>query len=513
MARTWQIVATLVLLAIGLWQLRLAAGNLRREPRQDVPDLVVGLWLWLATTLLTLQPVSSALLWAALAAGLGLADKAKRQTLREPIVFADAAELPQVFTHPHFYIPFAGPAVVYGGGAALALATLFLFSLEPPVVAGLAPAARLAGILMIAAPIAAYFCRPAVTRAAGWLGRLRPTGEPETDARQLGLLASIAVHTVLARSERPARQARAGFPPIVVAPVPLPPLVLVQAESFFDIGRRLALGAPALLPNHAACLRQPGQHGQLRVSAWGANTIRSEFAVLSGLSDADLGLDRFNPYYAFARRRIDSLAWRLRQAGYLTICVHPYDRRFYGRDRVMPRLGFERFVGVEEFAPAKDRFVSDEALAAWINRTVEREGRAVFVYAISVGNHGPWNAPSGLTGEAELDGYIEGLRRTDRMLGMLANADWLRRRRGLLGLYGDHQPSLSRLAPLPDTDTDYLLIDPDATEAMRIDLDAHQLGQVFAERVAQRATKDLRPFQNHKVPNKFIESERINYNF
>ena len=75
---------------------------------------------------------------------------------------------------------------------------------------------------------------------------------------------------------------------------------------------------------------------------WGANTMRTEFAVLTGIPESALGYDRFNPYYGLARVPIESHVWRLRRAGYRTICLHPFDRRFFRRDLAMPALGFEQ---------------------------------------------------------------------------------------------------------------------------------------------------------------------------
>src|SRR5207253_969711 len=77
--------------------------------------------------------------------------------------------------------------------------------------------------------------------------------------------------------------------------------------------------------------------GRFAVPAWGAYTMRAEFAVLSGVPESELGYDRFNPYYALARVPLESQVWRLRRAGYRTICLHPFDRRFFRRDLALPR--------------------------------------------------------------------------------------------------------------------------------------------------------------------------------
>jgi len=66
-------------------------------------------------------------------------------------------------------------------------------------------------------------------------------------------------------------------------------------------------------------------------------------------------LDRFNPYHRFTSVPVSSLAWRLRAEGYRHDRLHPFDRTFYGRDRVMPNLGFDVFLGEEAFAGAQRR--------------------------------------------------------------------------------------------------------------------------------------------------------------
>ena len=81
-------------------------------------------------------------------------------------------------------------------------------------------------------------------------------------------------------------------------------------------------------------------------------------------------------------------------------------------------------------------------------------------FAMTIANHGPWNAPApdGVEmppGDLALQRYLSGLQATDRMVGVLMAA---LPQDGLLGLYGDHQPSLPEtFAALGFTDerTDY----------------------------------------------------------
>ena len=76
------------------------------------------------------RPVLSALAVAAAAAGLVLTDRVKRAVLREPVVFADRAELIEVLRHPRHLWRGAGRRVLPGPAAALDdLGFLFALSL------------------------------------------------------------------------------------------------------------------------------------------------------------------------------------------------------------------------------------------------------------------------------------------------------------------------------------------------------------------------------------------------
>ncbi len=161
----------------------------------------------------------------------------------------------------------------------------------------------------------------------------------------------MMVHVVIARDERPARRQAIGAPAIGAPAIIRErseagdgPIVLVQCELFFDARRLSPLIPRDLLSGFDACCAEAASFGRLQVPGWGANTMRAEFAALTGVAESTLGYDRFNPYYALARVPLESQVWRLRRAGYRTICLHPFDRRFFRRDLAMPALGFERFL-------------------------------------------------------------------------------------------------------------------------------------------------------------------------
>jgi phosphoglycerol transferase MdoB-like AlkP superfamily enzyme len=273
--------------------------------------------------------------------------------------------------------------------------------------------------------------------------------EPASDAARFGPLACFALHARMAAHERPARQARHQPQPAVL-PLnrPEPHLLLLQLESFCDPRR---FGLARALPNKDRLAASALKQGLLSVSAFGANTMRTEFAVLTGIDDAALGLDRFNPYFRFARQPLQSLAWALRGAGYQTACLHPFDPHFFGRDKVLPALGFARFDAAAAFTQAERMrgLVADAAIAARLQDELATATSPGLWYVISVAAHGPW------PGENPALGWADCMAATDAMLGTVMQAAQQSPRPVVIAAFGDHRPALREAQG--GTDTDYLV--------------------------------------------------------
>jgi hypothetical protein len=492
----------LVLTGLGWAACRFVA---RARPRLDwalAVDLAGPYGLFAILLAATARPWFAGATSFAVFGGLAFADKIKRETLLEPVMFSDMSEFIEIFRHPRLYLPFAGTGLVVGGFLAVAASLAALLALEP----GQWDWSPWPGAIAVAAALAlavASFQPPllgAIARFARWLA---PQAEPAADVARLGPIAVLPIYGAIARAERAQRR-----PP---PPAPLlaprlrssgPPIVMLQGESFFD-ARRLHPAMPAdLLPAFTHCAETGIQSGRFAVGGWGAYTIRAELAALTGIAPAALGFDRWNPYHAFARARLPSLAWRLREEGYRTICLHPFDPRYYGRHKIMPRLGFDAFLGEDYFAGGErvGPYIADAELARRAAAILRDEGRGVFLFVITMENHGPWRADgsalpdlapalSHMPDHGAVRGFLNGLTHTDALLGTLR--DTLRAGEGgLLAAYGDHLPSLPRaFAALNFTDsaTDYTIWSPQGGAGARRDLAAHELPDaIWAARTALR---------------------------
>lgn len=510
-----------ILLALFAWLMpRHVASARRASPAAlllDMAPFVLGAGL---LGLASGRPLFAGLVALALGAGFTLTDHTMRQTLREPVVFSEMSELPQVFTHPHLYLPFAGPGLVLGGAAAAIALGLALLVVEPPLWTA-RPLAALAGLALVAACGWLVAREPLLGAAAGALRRLAPTGEPFADAAALGPFGMLIAHTIIARAERRARQLALAAPALIrgrgePAGGVTRPIIIVQCESFFDARRLSPLIPRDFLSGFEACCASAVLSGRFDVPAWGANTMRAEFAVLTGIPESELGYDRFNPYYALARVPIESQVWRLRRAGYRTICLHPFDRRFFRRDLAMPALGFEQFLGRETLGGSNvPPYCPDPALAGDILRILDESGPRTFIFAITMGNHGPWLAkgppidpavsrlfdPAQVSDGAGLLRYLDGLRRSDEMLRVLMSGLEERGSAALLAFYGDHLPSLSGAFAhfgFADSSSDYAIW-PGAGAPQLRDLQAHQLGRLIVD-AALGAPSGLPPCAGAPAP-------------
>ncbi len=236
-----------------------------------------------------------------------------------------------------------------------------------------------------------------------------------------------------------------------------PDLIVWQSEAFFDPAILAGIDDDRHLPNLAA-LRRANRHGDLRVPTYGGLTSRTEFEVLTGIALAAFPGVQY-PYQRLVRRPLPALPHLLREHGYQTLAVHPYDPRFYRRNKVYPLLGFERFHAESEFAldDYHGFYVSDAALMRRVRELAEDRAPQM-VFAISMENHGPWTPDRPLPAEelaniavpAQLDAagadelrrYLHHLQRVDAALGELMR--WARDRDEptVVLFYGDHLPGM-----------------------------------------------------------------------
>jgi hypothetical protein len=296
----WQTLVGIALAAAGWGATRFVAQATLRSSRALALDLAPPVVLFVALAAMTARPVFAGAVLLALLGGLAFTDWVKRAILREPAVFSDIGELVELFRHPRLYLPFAGPGRVILGAVAALGAFIALLALEPPAW-GWWPWTAIpipAAAILLGWALHGPWLRQSADRLRG----LKPSGEPFRDAAALGPLAMHATYSLIARDERQARRSLANrqAPALIGRAACEQPVFVVQCESFFDARRLHPAITDSLTPSFAQACRTGAQYGRLTAPAWGANTMRPEFAVLTGIDEPTLGFDRFNPYFAFA---------------------------------------------------------------------------------------------------------------------------------------------------------------------------------------------------------------------
>ncbi|GHS82280.1 capsular polysaccharide biosynthesis protein [Pseudomonas sp. PAGU 2196] len=467
--------------------------------------LHVGLWcvgfglLYALTARPLFSGVNLLLLWVLIV----LVSNSKYHSLREPFVCADFEYFSDAVKFPRLYLPFFG----FGKAAVLAVGFLVYlwaglrFEVPGARVEALLPVVIGLGLLRLghrrvvpsfdaerdvrgwglAASLWRYFwaarapvdqaglgspfaCEGSVRAAGAFAGKPAPTGDGGGVGSPVDCEGSVRAAGAFAGKPAPTGNGLAD-------------LVSVQSESFFDV-RGLWPGVRAeVLGEYDVLASQALARGKLQVAAWGANTVRTEFAYLTGIPSERLGVHRFNPYRVLARRGLPSIASRLKALGYRTVCIHPYDGGFYGRNKVLPALGFDEFIDVRAFDASQKAgpFIGDCAVAQKIRELLEAPGRTqpLFIHAVTMENHGPLHLESVAEhelpawfdrplqpGMQDLAPYLRHIGNADRMLGMLRETLLSQPNEALLCFFGDHVPILPEVyqaVGAPAGDTDYLI--------------------------------------------------------
>ncbi len=365
-----------------------------------------------------------------------VASNAKRMLLGEPLVFSDLALLVGVVRHPRFYFTAISASqrwmlALGAAGAVIALALLFSWHWRPHLIG--------AGLALLAIGVLAGLLR------GGSYDGIAATPELARDFERYGMVATLLLYWWRWR-ETPDPQPCIALSPPLVGRTPVPPevIVIVQCESFCD-PVEITDDPGNTLEGLAAARAAAWQWGTLDVSGFGAYTMRTEYGVLFGRTEQELGFRRYDPFLTAAGEASFALSARLGSAGCRSLFVHPHDLRFYSRDRLMPAVGFDALIGEEGFAPRSPdagRYVDDRTLGASLAALIDQAAQPTLLYAVTMENHGPWDSATARDAAGRRDAYLRHLQSSDAMLSNLIAHLSRDGRPALLVFFGDHRPSI-----------------------------------------------------------------------
>ncbi|WP_417462888.1 LTA synthase family protein [Kordiimonas sp.] len=472
---------------------------------------ITSLLVYISFAVLLGHPIIAFAGWLLVYGGFTIVSNLKNGVLGEPLVAHDLETARHLFIYPEFYVDYVGSTrlLTVVGTFITAIVVSYIFEPSFAGMQSVLPSwtAWALGLISwtlamaVAGKLLGSFLSPERARRMGF------TFDINTDVARFGHFPLMLFYAVMLMNKERSAVLSVKHKPLTHPGTGVgtaPDIIAMQAESYFDVDRLYHL-IPGY-ENHGwqqlNSLRTAGAAtGPLRVPAWGASTMQSEFAFLSGTDNAALGIDRINPYQRAAYTGVETLATRLRAAGYHTVCVHPAKKEFFRRSTVIPKLGFSEFVGIEAFENAArfGPYVSDKALGdemeAIITRHKANSDKPLFLFAITIESHGPWDAGrlEGWLDEEALEvadpsrdrpfalfrRHMDNVLELFARLGPQAKLETNDRPR-VLALYGDHQPACHELFArhgFEDRDVDYILWSSRGAMTQPGPMAVHDLGE------------------------------------
>ena len=200
--------------------------------------------------------------------------------------------------------------------------------------------------------------------------------------------------------------------------------------------------------------------GQLNVSVLGGNTANTEFEFLTGNSMAFLPQGSI-PYQQYIQKDLPSIASHLKESGYQTIAMHPYNSTGWERNTVYPMLGFDQTYFIKDWNnPEKIRkYVSDQSAFDKIIELYEQKdsSKPLFLFEVTMQNHSSYTDDynnfypditiDGIDSES-LTNYLSLMKLSDNAFREFVSYFEKQEERTIIVFFGDHQPTNSVVEPI-----------------------------------------------------------------
>lgn len=207
--------------------------------------------------------------------------------------------------------------------------------------------------------------------------------------------------------------------------------------------------APVWDPRFRALWERSGR-ATVMSPVFGGGTANAEYEALCGFP-ADLPRMMFQT--EVRQSDVPCLPQLLRAAGYRTLASHPNRGGFWNRNSAFPRIGFERFLTIGDFAldDLRGPYLSDASLLRQNRDLVDGlDGTApTFNYVMSIAAHWPYHGRvkdvhevTSSPSDALLSAYASSMRESTAVLYEHLVALQARDPEALIVVFGDHLPLL-----------------------------------------------------------------------
>lgn len=235
-----------------------------------------------------------------------------------------------------------------------------------------------------------------------------------------------------------------------------PNIIMVMSEALFDINQFPNLQLSENPMKNFLRYQEEGIKGNVITPVFGGYTCQTEYEVLTGHSTDFTGTGNI-AYTRYVTQDTPSITKELKELGYYTVGIHPYERTFYRRHAVYEQLGFDDFITQEQFeSPQYIRgYISDQDVYERVIKEYENnQDQPFFTYVVTMQNHGPYtdvnpdadiellnnNLPEEETNI--LTNYASIVKQSDEALEYLVEYFRNVEEPTIVVVFGDHQPVL-----------------------------------------------------------------------
>ena len=279
-----------------------------------------------------------------------------------------------------------------------------------------------------------------------------------TRDRQIPDLLEIFFADASTQFQLPQRIEQSRFKPSArPTPGAMPDIFVVLEESTFDPRMLQACKGQTVCDSPLfAAPRANQEAGPLFVHTTAGGTWLSEFTFLTGFDWRIFGPGGGHAPLNLASHMQNALPRHLQGLGYQTIAIYPVGGNFLNARDAYKHYGFEHFLAIEDlhlgtdWMHIRDGQLFDKALEVVAQK---RDGRPVFVFLLTIRNHGPHannhaslpqpEPPALAALPAPLADYLQRLQDSASAMTELEK-QWLTSDRPrVLAWFGDHQPLLA----------------------------------------------------------------------